>query len=409
MSLVRIALIAGIAIATLTATWFAWAFTAGMVMVDPEQAYNRWHTDTARTRLASQLVTDKPTLARAARAIRLGTTSLARTPVDAEAARDVAFGQLAWGNYAQARAIIRLSEGLSRRDLVAQTWLIEDRAAAGDIVGAVQHYDRALRTVKESRPILLPVLAQATDDPAVATVLARRLASRPEWWSDFLGRFVAIGTSPVAFRLIADGLRLNPAVDEDRVRLGSIFARLARLGKIAQARALFDRFTRQREGFVVDGGFEHDSGMLPFGWQLVEDTDRSAVREPREGAHGTALSIAGTAGGQVARQLLALPPGHYVLRGLSGGVLGGVVTPPLVSLACVHTSEDIGGTPEIVDVAFPVGAEPHRWAKAFTVPVGCAGQWLRISSATNAGYTSDNPWIDDISIVPMVDISSQQH
>ncbi len=398
MSGMRIAATTAAAIVTFAGAAFAGLFTAGMVTAraDPQGALARWPVDTAKVGVATALLAQNPSRAQADRAAALGEAVLARTPVSAEAARDVALSRLARGDLTQARAVIAQGEGLSRRDLPTQMWLIEDRVQAGDVAGALTHYDRAMRTSQESRAVLLPVLAQAADDPAIARLLAAWLTARPEWWSDFLGRFAMVAKSPVAIRLVAGGLRLDPASEVDHARLAQILARLTWLGEYAQARALYDDVTGLRPTAVVDGGFERDHGLAPFDWQLVDDTDRSATREPREGARGTALSVAGNDGRDVARQLLVLPPGRYRLQALSGAVPAGMLSPPTVSLACATA----GNVAAIATASFPVGEAPRRWSMAFTVPAGCRGQWLSIASASNVGYLGDSPWVDDIVVVP---------
>lgn len=399
MNAARIAVMVLVAVATLAGTAFAALFTTAMVSAraDPQSALARWPVDTAKAATATVLLATTPSRAQVDRAAALGEAVLARTPVNAEAARNVAMSRLLRGDLAQARRIIALGEALSRRDVPTQTWLIEDRAQAGDINGALAHYDRALRTSRDSRAILLPVLAQAANDPAIARPLAARLTSRPEWWSDFLGRFTEVATSPVAIRLVADGLKLDLASDIDHGRVAQILARLVALGAFAEAKAYHGRATGLGAAAVVDPGFERDHGLAPFDWQLVDEADRSATRDPRDGARGTALSVSGTEGREVARQLLVLRPGRYRLQATSGSVAAETLAPPAVSLACAAA----GTTPAIASANFPSGQAPRRWGMTITVPAGCRAQWLSISSASNVGYSSENPWIDDIAIVPV--------
>ncbi len=396
----RIVRLAGIAIATFAAAWTTWAFTLGMVLArtDSDRSLQVWTVDAALSGKATRLLAGTPTRARSIAAGTLAEKALLRTPVDAEAVRNVAMGRLAAGDYKSARAIIHLGENLSRRDVPTQMWLIEDRVQAGDIITALSHYDRALRTSPESRPVLLPILAQAANDPSIARALAARLTVRPEWWSDFLGRFIMVATSPEAIGDIIAGLRLDPGVDMDRNRLITMWMRLVDIGRYTDARRLYDRVNHgaTARSLVVDGGFEHDRGMPPFDWQLIDEADRSAVRERRDGASGNvALTIGGAGGGEVARQLLVLTPGRYRLNARVGAVSPEMTAPPILSVTCAQSGASV------IAIDFPTRRGPGRIAGEFTVSPGCQVQWLSISSASDAGYLGDNPWIDDIALTPV--------
>lgn len=396
MTPLRIGTLAGIAAVTLVAIWVSVMFTVAMITArsDPQTALTRWPVDIAKAETATAILGKQPSRTRAKAAERLALEVLERMPVNAEAARDVAMARLVEGDVAGARMLIAAGERLSRRDIPTQMWMIEDRVAAGDVPATLAHYDRALRISPESRPVLLPVLAQAANDPVVARALAARLRVRPEWWSDFFGRFVAVATDPLAIRLIAEGLHLDPTEEVDRARVVQVIGRLVQLGDYRAARSFYDRTTGRRPEMVVDGGFEKDHGIPPFDWQLVDETDRSATREPRDRANGTALSIAGTEGKEVARQLLVLPPGRYRLTARTGAVTTNMMAPPTVSITCLQDQGTL-----VASTAFPVGMGPKTLAMAVTIPAGCNGQWLTIGSAANVGYLSDNPWIDDVRIV----------
>lgn len=392
MSTRRIVASAAILVVTLAVAVFVTLFTSAMVTAraDPEGALARWPVDAAKAGVATKLLADTPSRQDVDRGAALTEMVLVRNPVNAEAARDLAMAWLARGNLSRARSIIAAGEGLSRRDVPTQTWLIEDRVQAGDVAGALAHYDRALRVSPETRDVLMPVLAQAANDPAIARSLIPRLRVRPEWWSDFLGRFIAAATSPMSIRIVAEGLQLNPANDIDRERLEQIFDRLIKLGDYSAARSLRDH-AAGRAPLVVNGGFEDNQGLAPFNWQLVDETDRSAVREMRDGARGNALSIGGTEGKEVARQFLALAPGRYRLQVTSGAVAVGTLAPPVISIQCVGQDAGLAGT-----ASLPQGEAARRWSSAFTIPSGCRGQWLTIASASNVGYLAESPWIDDI-------------
>lgn len=90
------------------------------------------------------------------------------------------------GNPARTRALMEAAQSVSRRDLLMQLWLLEDRVAQGDIEGALRHYDRALSTYPETEPMLFPTLASAIDEIPVRNALVGYVRTRRPWMRSFL-------------------------------------------------------------------------------------------------------------------------------------------------------------------------------------------------------------------------------
>ncbi|MFV3464693.1 hypothetical protein ACNJFH_21305, partial [Mycobacterium tuberculosis] len=107
--------------------------------------------------LAAQLLTQPDRDGSYARAWRLAQAALQRDPMSVRAVSTLAFLAAEKGNAVQAARLLAYSERLSRRDLPTQLALIETKVQANDVVGALVHYDRALRTSKTSEAILVPV------------------------------------------------------------------------------------------------------------------------------------------------------------------------------------------------------------------------------------------------------------
>lgn len=357
-------------------------------------------TDTSRIAAANALLGNRPGRVQAEQARALSIATLTSSPVNAVAVRNLALSTAFLGDVASARRQMLLAERLSRRDAPTQMWLIEDRVAADDLAGALLHYHRALQTSRSARDTLLPVLAEAADDPAVVLALVPYLAApkRPEWWSDFLGRFVERTKAPAALARIAAALRLNPDDDTDRARLLAILAKQAELGDAAGARALYFRSLRRPAPWpmVTNGDFERDHGLPPIDWQISEQSGSAGVVEPRDGAAGQgALTLSGSEGREAARQLLALPPGSYRLSAVVGSVREGLVAPPTIAVLCVAAPQQ-----SLLNQPFPLSRDAVRMGAAFTVPAGCGSQWLLLSGGSSLGSSSEEPWIDQIAIRP---------
>ena len=95
----------------------------------------------------------------------------------------------------------------------------------------------------------------------------------------------------------------------------------------------------------------------------------------------------GQRAGDVARQLLRLRPGRYLFRARSGSLPQSARAQPSVRLECA------GGS------GFCSPGPSGSWASglAFTVPAGCATQWLVIAGGAIEA-DQPMPWIDDIAI-----------
>lgn len=391
-SLLRLTVGATVAlVATVATALFSFALATGPRA--PERALTAWRTSVAQSGAASRSMTVPNDRTRLARAERLARAALARSPVNAEAARVLALVAAARGRLGDTRRLIGYSEQVTRRDVPTQLWLIEDRVQAGDVAGALIHYHRAMQTSRASRDLLSPILAQAADDPAITRPLAARLRTRPEWWSNFLGDFVQRTRSPAALGLVTRSLKLDAAIPLERERLSTILERYVALDEVATGRRLFDRLTGNSARAVVQGGFERDDVLLPFGWRLTENAAGAGIREARDGAGGTvALTLDGTEGQEAARQLLALAPGRHVLTVTVGGVRPGFAAPPGIALRCFPADTPIAD----FDLAVGPGAATVR--RTFAVPTGCAAQLLVVRTARAGAYLDEKPWIDDVAI-----------
>lgn len=377
--------------------WFSWIFTRSVVLarLDPQRAL-AWPTNAARNGTAAYLLgTGKS--ADLSRVEMLSRQSLARSPVDAVAMRMLGLSLALQGNLTKARQVMQLGEHLSRRDLATQIWMIEDRVQAEDVKGALLHYHRAMQTNRRVRDTLLPVLAIAADDPAIAADLTPILAQRPEWWSDFLGRYAGQATSATALSTIARGLKLDPKSDIDRPRLRGILVRMVELGDVRSARGLYEAamgVAAAPRRIVNDGGFETGGELAPFDWQLTQDGETSAERDVREGARGNyALVLAGTEGKEAARQLVSMAPGRYRFSMISGAVSAGLTAPPFVAIRC----EQPNSVP-LSTIALTPGAAAHRTERIVTVPEQCVAQWVQVYTGSSLGEPGDLPWIDEIEL-----------
>lgn len=302
-------------------------------------------------------------------------------------------------NQLRAERLIRYSEAMSRRDLGTQLWLIENNVGREDIPAALLHYDRALRANDDARPILFPILSQAADDPAISPPLASFLARRPQWWRPFLNHYVPNATSPDALHSFAKALNLDRAPSPDPSMLQAIEKRLVDLFAYAPAAALYNRahgLPADDRAPLRNGNFEQPGNWDPFDWNLIDEQDLAALRQPSPiQTDGNALFLSATngRGGDLAVQLIMLPPGTYAIHARVGGVHGDPLAFPRLVIRCAKSGR------EILNLSFPQAPDNGRsWHTTVTIPADCEAQRIVLRASSTLDANPALPWIDNIAI-----------
>ncbi|HEY0622365.1 hypothetical protein [Sphingomonas sp.] len=313
-------------------------------------------------------------------------------PGNVVAARAMATVALNNGDEARARRWLVNSERKSRRDLPTQLILIEFAVQHGDVKGALVHYDRALRSNRQSAAILLPVLIPALDDPAIRAEVIRLLAAKPDWRANFLLQLIGTSRSADTIYDIVRTAGLRPSDPLELERLQGAIQRLVALGSYDQARKLVPTHDAR---LIRNPGFEATNDYPPFDWQIVADGDLAGVIEPGETAsRGNVLHVeaANDRKGAVARQFLTLGAGHYQLKFVSGGN-GRADGNPEIVLSCDGTKR------EILRAVVAAGEAARRNALRFEVPSDCRAQWLAIEGRSSLAEGGGRPWLDEFELV----------
>jgi tetratricopeptide (TPR) repeat protein len=400
-SIVRSALIL---VGGLLLGWLVLAATMDRIFARPApQLALFWNPASAdaNVRAADLLLQDRPLDQVKGRIAAYAGRSLNRQPVNPGAARLLGLVAAQDGNEARAGRLVRYAETMSRRDLPTQLWLIESNVAQGDVAAALLHYDRALKTSNRSYALLMPTLVQAANEAAVWRPLATVLARRPQWWRPFLERYAASGTSPEALQAFARALRLDAAPPPDPGMLQAIEKRLVDLFAYNRAAALYNRahgLAASDRAPVRNGDFERPGSSDPFDWNLIDEEDLAAIRQPSPvRAEGNALFLSATngRGGDLAVQLTMMPPGRYQITAKVGGISGDPLAFPRFVVRCAKDAR------EILHVAFPPAPDSGRmWRSELTVPADCGAQRIVLRAASTLDAQATSPWIDRIVIRP---------
>lgn len=284
------------------------------------------------------------------------------------------------GRTAKARLLFALSDQLSRRSLPTRLWLIQDSVDRGDVAGALRNFDIALRTTTDAQPILFPVLAKASADPTLTAPLARALDRPSDWRLSFIEWALTSGVH-------LDGLaNVVARMNDRRFVVGNgidqqLTERLANDGQFGPASLLNRRFGHAATG-VADPNFANPSARFPFGWGLVSDGMLIGERMMLGSSPALKYGAAPGRSGQVAAQLLMLPPGRYTLATRTAATGDG--EPPYWTIACGQS-----GSAVLAQLDQPLAANAEA-RTSVTVPAGCVAQWLtlRIRPAQDSGAQS---------------------
>lgn len=389
--------VATIILLALILLWLSVGLTVSLVLGRHQSGYalRLWPNgaEAAARRSAELLLTQREITA----AKKLAVSALTKEPANAAAARDLGLVYSYQGKAKESEAAFLYAERMSRRDLPTQMGLIESRVQAEDIPGALLHYDRAMRSSLESRKTLIPILVTAAQDPAAVDKIIKVLITRPNWRSEFIDALVGQSPGANAMGKILSALQLDPADPTQARQLGIGLRHMVDLGAIPEAYALYRqvrKFSPSNVPLLRGGDFETAGPLMPFEWQLADGTDRQGVREAREGAQGQfALSLYGDSAGEIARQLMVLPPGNYRLSGLAGGVSadGGR---PTIAIICAKDAV------VLANVALPTGSSRRTFGGTLKIPASCPSQWMFISIAGSLDRQNEAPWIDAIQVRP---------
>jgi tetratricopeptide (TPR) repeat protein len=336
---------------------------------------------------------DAAALARAREALR-------RELLAGDAVVALGIGAAVDGRMAAAEAVFTQAERWSRRNVAAQLWLIERAVQRDDLDGALVHYDRAMRVSPAVRATLFPILIAGAGDPRIAVRLNRMLRAGPTWRTDFLNHFLTESDDPVALAQLSAGLldRRRPA---DRQSADTLLRRLVALNRPDLAWAHYRSIAGPAaEGAIRDPSFTGGDPVGPFEWRYAEAGEllpEAAPRPDRGPGNALFLPVSGS-GGEVARQMLHLAPGRYRLSYRTGELGAADGARPLLRLLCVA-----GGAVPLAAELPRTGAAATDGAVAFTVPAGCAFQWLVLDVPAGAapdGGGGATPWIAAPAIRP---------
>ena len=376
-------------------SWFivSWGVANHLAQRSPENALFMQpdNTEALDARAARLLLTGGGSSeSNAAASARDAQKSLGRDATSGVAYRVMGFVYDARGNTRRARALIQFASLSSRRDLPTELWMINDMVAKNDAVGALRHFDAALRTTTAAADILYPVLVGALVEPSLVKPVAVILNRRPAWAADFLSLAVENGLSRENVKSLLGELDEKSGLVTDRL-VDQFIRRLYREGRFEEAFSQYCRGCPQ--AIFPNGDFEKTLRDIPFEWNASTLTDRSSSRV-RLANGETALRFAADAEaeGAVGSQQLLLAPGRFDLSFFTGSGIWQDHHKPFVELSCIE--------PSVVLLRQEI-AKGGLQSKEFEVPAGCKLLKFELLVRPQHGVQGLEGWIDKIAIFPL--------
>ena len=385
---------AGLALLVAVLGYFSVTFSLAQLLVksDPERAHRLAPYDGRITaRLAGKLSEPEVSPADRRRGDGLAKLALQQDPTAVSAVSALGTNAQVRGDASAARRIFAYAEKLSRRDTVTQLWAIEDAVGRGDIEGALQHYDIALRVKPQLWELLYPVLTNASREPAIRAALIRTLATKPAWGDTFVAYAASKGTDARATAGFLVDLQRAGVTVPDAARAGAINA-LISSEMFDQAWAFYAGFragvSRLRSR---DTNFSANlETPTQLDWVPISDAGTTAVIEGGIFDFSAPPSI----GGPLLAQLQLLPPGTYRLSGHSDGIDQADDARPYWSLSC-RKGKELGRV--FVPNSDQAGG---KFTGTFTVPAGCPAQGLVLVARPSEAVSGLSGRIDRVELVP---------
>jgi hypothetical protein len=188
--------------------------------IDPKAAYSADPSDgrAAVNAFAAEL-RDNPQFLISSRDADSARASLVRRPLNASLLSFYGLRDASIGKMGQANTLMASADAVSRRDAFSQLWMIEQKSSAGDVKGAVAHYNALFSVHPAMQGTFLPVLVSAVAYPEVRAAVRPYLNPETNWSAPFLDMASQRAevdqyrdlVAPIASRLGGDGYTVSNA------------------------------------------------------------------------------------------------------------------------------------------------------------------------------------------------------
>jgi hypothetical protein len=351
----------------------------------------------ALTRMAELFAGSRRHAADSQAAVELARSAMLRAPLNGAALRVLGFEADRAGDAAAARRLMEASDRLTKRDTVAQLWLLTEAIRERDYANGLTKSEAVLRRDPGVAPLVYEILGGTLGEPAAVSVLAARLAARPAWRTRFLTAVTAKGPSvDQALRLYAAlEARRSPASPEEAEAL---VQRLIAERRYAQAYALWriraGGAAAANWGGIYAGNFRARPGAPPFNWRLSDKGEAFAeLGDGPDGAPSLHVQFQTGSTEVLAEQILLATPGRYRLDGAAWLATDLAARATGWRIECAESGAVI--LDQRFDAATPGGWRPFT-AEYETPAQGCAAQRLKLLGLALDRFDTIEAWHRDL-------------
>jgi len=374
-------------------------FTASsaMAVYSPERALalNPFNAG-VKASMANDLVYATGDARQTTAAARLSREALGGDPTLAGAYRMIGLDNARRGK--PVKPAIMAATYLTRRDYVANLWLIQDAVKRGRMDQAMSDVDATLRTSLRGQALLFPILGKAVAEPDMRPQFTRLFRANPDWLPNFLSYYVGTKqkAAPLAKIILPIRKDLPPSYRPlDQTLIGMMIGQQDFDAARAYARAIDPNADGDRK-LMHNARFEEEGPFPPIDWHLIRDSAYGSDIE--KGAKGNKLIVVSDEErpNLVARQLVQLTPGTYRLSARGRLLTHNDDAAAVWQIACAEK----GGTGVLASVKFARGAVPSP--ADFTIaPGACRNYWVSLTAAAGFGTSSFQAEFQQVELQPV--------
>lgn len=375
-------------------------FTASSVMAvySPARALtlNPFNA-TVKAQMASDLVYATGDASQTGAAARLSREALDGNPMLPAAYRMIGLDNARHGK--PVKPAIMAATYLTRRDYVANLWLIEDAVKRGRMDQAMTDVDASLRTSRRGQALLFPILSKAIAEPEMKPQFVRLFRPAPDWLPSFLSYYIGTKQKAVPLAQVILSVRkdLPPSFGQlDRTLISMMVVQHDFDAARAYERQIAGAGRKAGTAIVHHGRFQEEGPYPPIDWHLIRESAYGS--DIAKDAKGNRLVVVSDEErpNLVARQLIQLTPGSYRFATRGRLVTSNDDASAVWQVACAE--QDKSGVFASIKYARGVAADPVD----FSVPNGgCRNYWVGLIVAGGFGTSALQAEFQQVDLQPV--------